>query len=129
MAKAFARYRTMSFITGTTLLILCVTLLLHTVALSFWKSIHIFVDVVGIGHGIDLFAMLCLHQLEDGRFGVYHDPEGKPDDIQEWLFDEAEPAVDFFIAKRKELSLGYDFESEDGSTEFYRRKARGENPV
>jgi integral membrane protein len=64
VAKAFARYRTMSFITGTTLLILCVTLILHTVALSFWKSIHIFVDVVGIGHGIVLYPIYLVMSFQ-----------------------------------------------------------------
>jgi integral membrane protein len=57
MYKAFGRYRIMSFVTGTTLLILCCTLILHTVDLKFWDSIHLFVDVVGIGHGVVLYPI------------------------------------------------------------------------
>ena len=39
MEKAFARYRLMSFVTGTTLMTLCVFLILHTVDLSLWKDL------------------------------------------------------------------------------------------
>jgi hypothetical protein len=65
---------------------------------------------LGAGHGIDMFATLTLHQLEDGRFGVYHDPKSGIEDIQEWLFEDAEQAVDFFLLKRGLLHLGFDFE-------------------
>jgi integral membrane protein len=64
MEKAFARYRIMSFVTGTTLLILCCTLLLHTVDLSLWKSIKIFVDVVGIGHGVVLYPIYLVMSFQ-----------------------------------------------------------------
>ncbi len=64
MAAAFARYRTMSFVTGTTLLILCVTLLLHTIDLSFWHKIHLFVDVVGIGHGVVLYPIYLVMSFQ-----------------------------------------------------------------
>ncbi len=64
MAKAFQRYRIMSFITGTTLLILFVTLLLHSVDLSFWKHIKIFVDVLGIGHGIVLYPIYLVMSFQ-----------------------------------------------------------------
>lgn len=57
MERAFARYRVMSFVTGTTLLILTGTLILHTVDLRAWKSISIFVAVVGIGHGVVLYPI------------------------------------------------------------------------
>ncbi len=57
MEATFRRYRAMSYITGTTLLVLFVTLLLHTVDLTFWKQIHLFVDVVGIGHGVVLYPI------------------------------------------------------------------------
>jgi integral membrane protein len=56
----FRRYRAMSFVTGTTLLILFVTLFLHVVDLTFWKQIHLFVDVVGIGHGIVLYPIYMI---------------------------------------------------------------------
>jgi integral membrane protein len=64
VAKAFERYRIMSFVTGTTLLILCVTLLLHSVAFSFWTSIHLFVDVVGIGHGVVLYPIYLVMSFQ-----------------------------------------------------------------
>ncbi len=54
----------MSFITGTTLLILFVTLLLHSVDLSFWKHIKIFVDVLGIGHGIVLYPIYLVMSFQ-----------------------------------------------------------------
>jgi integral membrane protein len=69
----FRRYRAMSFVTGTTLLILFLTLLLHTVDLSFWNDIHIFVDVVGIGHGIVLYPIymiMCFNLVMKFRLNV-----------------------------------------------------------
>jgi integral membrane protein len=63
---AFRRYRIMSFVTGTTLLILFVTLFLHWVDLTFWTHIKIFVDVVGIGHGIvlyPLYMIMCFNMV------------------------------------------------------------------
>ena len=74
---------------------------------------------LGMGHGIDMFSMLCLHHLEDGQFGVYNEPSDGTE-VQEWLFDDVEKAVDFFIAKRHELRLGYDHEY---GTKFYQEKA------
>jgi integral membrane protein len=62
--KAFERYRIMSLVTGTTLLILCLTLFLHWVDLSFWKHIHLFVDVVGIGHGIVLYPIYLVMSFQ-----------------------------------------------------------------
>jgi integral membrane protein len=55
--KAFARYRLMSFVTGTTLLTLCVFLILHTVDLSLWKDLIVPVTIVGIGHGVVLYPI------------------------------------------------------------------------
>ncbi|MGH9020395.1 MAG: DUF3817 domain-containing protein [Acidimicrobiales bacterium] len=57
MDRAFQRYRVMSFVTGTTLLLLCAFLLLHTVDLSAWKSIKAVVTIVGIGHGVVLYPI------------------------------------------------------------------------
>lgn len=67
MDRAFARYRVMSFVTGTTLLILTGTLILHTVDLHAWKSISIFVAVVGIGHGVVLYP---IYFVMCGTFGL-----------------------------------------------------------
>jgi integral membrane protein len=60
MDATFRRYRTMSFVTGTTLLTLFVTLFLHSVDFNFWKHIKIFVDVVGIGHCIVLYPLYMI---------------------------------------------------------------------
>ena len=57
MQVAFARYRVMSFVTGTTLLVLCVFLLLHTVDLGLWTHLKILVTVVGVGHGVVLYPI------------------------------------------------------------------------
>jgi integral membrane protein len=64
MQKAFGRYRIMSFVTGTTLLILCCTLILHTVDLKAWDHIHWFVDVVGIGHGVVLYPIYLVMSFQ-----------------------------------------------------------------
>jgi integral membrane protein len=57
MTKAFRRYRALSFITGTTLLILCATALLHAVNPTAWHHIYWFVKVIGVGHGIVLYPI------------------------------------------------------------------------
>ena len=51
----------MSFITGTTLLVLFVTLLLHTVDLTLWHHLSWFVKIVGVGHGIVHYADVDRH--------------------------------------------------------------------
>ena len=57
MEKAFQRYRLMANVTGTTLIILCLFLLLHSVDLTLWKQLKIVVTVVGIGHGVVLYPI------------------------------------------------------------------------
>jgi integral membrane protein len=57
MDPTFRRYRLMSFVTGTTLLSLFVTLFLHAVDLSFWEHLKWFVKVVGVGHGVLLYPL------------------------------------------------------------------------
>jgi integral membrane protein len=63
----------MSYVTGTTLLILCVTLLLHTVDLTFWNHIKIFVFVVGFGHGAvlyPLYMIMCFNMVLKFRLNI-----------------------------------------------------------
>jgi integral membrane protein len=55
--KAFGRYRLMSFVTGTTLIILCAFLVLHGVNLTLWKHLKVLVTIVGIGHGVVLYPI------------------------------------------------------------------------
>jgi integral membrane protein len=57
---AFRRYRLMSFITGTTLLSLFVTLALHEWALGFWTDIKPLVVIDGIGHGVVLYPIYLI---------------------------------------------------------------------
>ena len=57
MDAAFRRYRLMSFVTGTTLLTLFVTLALHQWDLSLWKSLKPLVVVDGVAHGTILYPI------------------------------------------------------------------------
>ncbi len=57
MAASFARYRVMSLVTGTTLLVLCVFLVLHTVDLTLWTHLKVLVSIVGVGHGVVLYPI------------------------------------------------------------------------
>lgn len=50
----------MSFVTGTTLLILFVTLFVHAVDLTLWKQMGWFVKIVGVGHGIVLYPIYMI---------------------------------------------------------------------
>lgn len=60
------------------------------------------------GYEVDLFAMLCLRPLEDGRFAVSYEP---PDaEEEETVYETAGEAVDAFLALRDKLKLGYDYE-------------------
>ncbi|HEY5304946.1 MAG TPA: DUF3817 domain-containing protein [Acidimicrobiales bacterium] len=64
MDAAFRRYRLMSFITGTTLLTLFVTLGLHQWDLSLWKSIKPLVVVDGVGHGVVLYPIYLVMSFQ-----------------------------------------------------------------
>ena len=73
MEKAFGRYRFMSFVTGTTLIILCLFLILHTVDLTLWKHLVVIVTIVGIGHGVVLYPIymvLCFQFALKARLPV-----------------------------------------------------------
>ena len=73
MEKAFGRYRLMSFVTGTTLIILCVFLLLHGVDLTLWKHLKVIVTIVGIGHGVVLYPIymvLCFQFALKARLHI-----------------------------------------------------------
>ena len=73
MEKAFGRYRLMSFVTGTTLIILCVFLLLHGVDLTLWKHLKVLVTIVGIGHGVVLYPIymvLCFQFALKARLHI-----------------------------------------------------------
>jgi hypothetical protein len=66
-----------------------------------------------IGFEIGMFDMLTMFQLEDGRYGVYNQPDCyKPlfQDVEEHLFEKAEDAVDLFLKFRCNRQLGFDHE-------------------
>lgn len=90
----------MSYITGTTLLILFVTLFLHTVDLKLWEHIHLFVDVVGIGHGIVLYPIYmvtCFNLTLRFRLPIYF--------IAIMLFAGFVPGLAFYLEHRMRLRL------------------------
>lgn len=64
MLVVFNRYRIMSFVTGTTLLLLCCTLFLHWVDLSLWKHLYPLVVVLGIGHGVVLYPIYLIMSFQ-----------------------------------------------------------------
>ena len=60
MDAAVRRYRIMSFVTGTTLLSLFVTLALHHLAPHFWQSIKPLVVLDGVAHGTILYPIYLI---------------------------------------------------------------------
>ena len=73
---------------------------------------------IEVGFEVNLFEMLLIHQLEDGRWRVnVENPQNSlnlfDENLDEYLFDKLEDAIDFFLEKREEMKLGYDFERVD----------------
>lgn len=64
MNASYRRYRVMSYVTGTTLLILCATFVLHKVSASTWESISWFVKIIGIGHGVVLYPLYMIASFQ-----------------------------------------------------------------
>jgi integral membrane protein len=96
----FRRYRATSFVTGTTLLILFVTLFLHTVDLTFWKQIHVLVVVVGVGHGIVLYPIymiMCFNLVTKFRLNVAY--------LALMLFAGFVPGLAFYLEHRMRVKL------------------------
>jgi integral membrane protein len=90
----------MSFVTGTTLLILFATLFLHTVDLSAWKQIEWFVDIVGIGHGVVLYPIymiMCFNLVMKFRLNVLF--------LGMMLFAGFVPGLAFYLEHRMRLKL------------------------
>ncbi len=90
----------MSYITGTTLIILFCTLFLHTIDLKAWDHIHLFVDVVGIGHGIVLYPIymiMCFNLVMRFRLPVFY--------IVIMLFAGFVPGLAFYLEHRMRLKL------------------------
>jgi integral membrane protein len=60
MDATFRRYRAMSFVTGTTLLLLFADALLRYIDSNLWHHNHLFRVVVGVGHGIVLYPIYMI---------------------------------------------------------------------
>lgn len=100
MEATFRRYRAMSFITGTTLLILFVTLFLHTVDRTLWQHLSWFVRVVGVGHGIVLYPIymiMCFNLVLRFRLN--------PGLLALMLFAGFVPGLAFYLEHRMRLKL------------------------
>jgi integral membrane protein len=57
MDRAFRYYRAMAYVTGTTLILLFITLALHAWDVHLWHQIHWFVALIGVGHGVVLYPI------------------------------------------------------------------------
>lgn len=100
MDATFRRYRLMSYVTGTTLLVLFATLLLHTVDLSLWKSMYWFVKVVGVGHGVvmyPIYMIMCFNLVVKFRLNVLY--------LGLMLFAGFVPGLAFYLEHRMRLKL------------------------
>ncbi len=100
MEGTFRRYRAMSYITGSTLIVLFLTLFLHTVDLKAWDHIHLFVDVVGIGHGIILYPIymiMCFNLVFRFRLPVAY--------LGLMLFAGFVPGLAFYLEHRMRVKL------------------------
>jgi len=96
----FRRYRIMSFVTGTTLLTLFVTLFLHTVDLTLWKHIYVFVKIVGIGHGVVLYPIymiVCFNLVMKFRLNAGY--------LGLMLFAGFVPGLAFYLEHRMRVKL------------------------
>ena len=100
MNATFRRYRVMSFVTGTTLLILFVTLFLHVVDLTLWKHMYWFVKIVGVGHGVVLYPIymiMCFNLVMRFHLNVLY--------LGIMLFAGFVPGLAFYLEHRMRLKL------------------------
>lgn len=69
------------------------------------------------GFSIDLYGILGIYQLEDGRFSVYFEDPDEPDDdggmSYEAVFDTADSAINEFLRLRHVNKLGLDYDEPD----------------
>jgi integral membrane protein len=96
----FLRYRAMSYVTGTTLIILFITLFLHTVDLTLWKHMFLFVRIVGIGHGIVLYPIYMI-----SCFNLVMKFHLNPAMLALMLFAGFVPGLAFYLEHRMRLRL------------------------
>jgi integral membrane protein len=96
----FRRYRVMSFVTGTTLLILFVTLFVHAVDLTLWKHMYWFVKIVGVGHGVVLYPIymiMCFNLVMKFRLNALY--------LGVMLFAGFVPGLAFYLEHRMRRKL------------------------
>ena len=100
MDAVFLRYRWISFITGSTLLSLFATLLLHAVDLTLWRHLNWFVKIDGLVHGVILypiymimcFQLVLKFRLNVGLLGLM-------------FFAGFVPGLAFYLERRMRLKL------------------------
>ena len=100
MDPIFRRYRWMSFITGTTLLSLFATLLLHRVDSSLWHHISLFVRIDGIAHGVVLYPIymvMCFQVVLKNRLNIWL--------LALMFFAGFVPGLAFYLERRLRLKL------------------------
>jgi hypothetical protein len=67
---------------------------------------------LNIGFPIGLFSILSIRQLESLEFAVeYEDPQAK-NKHREKVFSNMDEAINFFIEKRSQFQLGFDYGKE-----------------
>jgi hypothetical protein len=76
------------------------------------RSIIISLLRQGMGFGVELFGLLSIDELEDGRFRIFDQRDHHADLCQgeEHIFKDVKDAVDKFLELRQDRMLGYDFE-------------------
>jgi len=90
----------MSFITGTTLLSLFVTLFVHAVDLNLWKHMSWFVKIDGVVHGLvfyPIYMILCFNLVLRFRLNVAY--------LGLMLFAGFVPGLAFYLEHRMRVKL------------------------
>lgn len=72
----------------------------------------------GVGYGIELFDLLRVYQLEDGRFAVHFyqidSTTGTNQLVSEEIYASARKAAEAFEAERRRRNLGFDRDRDAG---------------
>ena len=100
MDGAFRRYRLMSFVTGTTLLILFFTLALRGLDHSLRVQIKVFRTVLGIGHGVVLYPIylfMCFQLVLKFRLNLWY--------LVLMMFAGFVPGLAFYLEHRMRVRL------------------------
>jgi hypothetical protein len=71
---------------------------------------------LGIGYRVDLFATLWVQDLKNGQFVVQQQDVVTQKNFDPTLFADAREAARHFVAERRRIALGLDFEGGEVST-------------